>query len=67
MPDKLTQAARCGLAELFWQYYEGGLPVAAKRTIIDLHDALKEAGEDLLDYVEDYRTVVEDMTEKASC
>jgi hypothetical protein len=65
MTDKLTQAARCGLAELFWQYYEGGLPDAAKRTIIELHDSLKEAGEDLLDYEDDYRNVVEDMTEKS--
>lgn len=66
MNDKLTQSARCALAELFWQYYEGGLPDPAKRTIVELHDALKEVGEDLVDYEQDYLNVVEDMTAMAN-
>lgn len=64
MTDRLTQAARCGLVELLWQYYEGGLSDAAKKTIIELFEALKENGEDVSEYEEDYGNVVEDMDEE---
>lgn len=63
MPDKLTQAARCALADLIALYYEGGLSDAAKKTITELFEALKEKGEDVSDYEEDFGNVVEDMDE----
>ena len=63
MPDKLTQAARCALADLIGLYYEGGLSDPAKKTIIELYEALKDKGEDVTDYESDYGNVVEDMDE----
>ena len=64
MQDKLTQAARCALADLVGLYYEGGLSDAAKKTITELFQALKEKGEDVSDYEEDYANVVEDLDEE---
>ena len=64
MPDKLTKAARCALADLIGMYYESGLPNAAKKTITELYDALKEQGENVQDYEADYGNVVEDMDEE---
>ena len=61
MPDKLTQAARCALADLIGLFYQGGLPDPAKKTIIELYEALKEKGEDVQDFEADYYNVVEDM------
>ncbi len=63
MPDKLTQVARCALADLIGLYYEGGLPDAAKKTITELYQSLKDQGEDVSDYDADYGNVVEDIDE----
>ncbi len=54
MQTSLTQAARCALAELIALHYESGLSATGKRTVVDLHDALKEHGEDMVDYQDDY-------------
>ena len=62
-PDKLTQVVRCALADLIGLYYEGGLSNPAKQTIRELYEALKEKGEDVTEYEEDYANVVEDMDE----
>ena len=61
MQDNLIQAARCALAELIWQYYEGGLPDTAKRTIVELYDALRANGENMVDYEEDCGVVMQDL------
>ena len=58
MNEKLTQAARCALAELCALHYEGGLSAMGKRTVVDLHDALVATGENMVDYVEAYANVV---------
>lgn len=63
MADKLTHVVRCALADLIGLFYEGGLSNAAKRTITELYEALKEKGEDVSEYEEDYGNVVEDMGE----
>jgi hypothetical protein len=65
MQDKLTQAARCALADLIGLYYEGGLSDPAKKTITELYEALKDKGEDVSDYQGDYANVVEDMEDDA--
>lgn len=36
----------------------------AKKTITELYEALKENGEDVSEYEEDYANVVEDMDEE---
>jgi hypothetical protein len=54
MQTSLTQAARCALAELVAVFYEGGLSATGKRTVVELHDALKEYGENMVDYQDDY-------------
>jgi hypothetical protein len=64
MPDKLTQAARCALAELIGLFYEGGMSHTGKKTIIELYESLKDKGEDVQDYDTDYGNVVEDMDEE---
>ena len=58
MKEKLTQAARCALAELIALHYEGALSATGRRTVIDLHDALQATGENLVDYREDFAHVV---------
>jgi hypothetical protein len=63
MADKLTQAARCALAELIGLFYEGGLPLSAKKAIVELYEALKEKGESVKDHDEDYANVVENLDE----
>jgi hypothetical protein len=63
MPDKLTQAARCALAELIGLFYEGILTETAKKAIVELYQALKEKGENMKDYEEDYGNVMEDIEE----
>ena len=50
MQSNLTQAARCALAELVAMYFDGHLSASGKRAIVDLHDALKEHGENMVDY-----------------
>lgn len=63
MPDTLTQFARRALADMIGLYYDGGLSNATKETIIELYDALKEKGEDVSDYQDDYRSIIEDIGE----
>lgn len=63
MSAKLTQAARCALADLIGLFYEGGMPDSAKKTIVELYDALKDMGENVQDYQEDYGNVMEDIEE----
>ena len=45
MQEKLTQAARCALAELIAIHYEGGLTATGKTTVVYLHDALQANSE----------------------
>lgn len=63
MADKLTQVVRSALADLIALFYEGGLSDAAKHTIIELYEALKEKGEDVSEYDADYGNVIEDLDE----
>jgi len=62
MADTLTQVVRTALADLIGMYYEGSLSNDAKTTITELFEALKEKGEDVTEYEEDYANVLEDMT-----
>ena len=59
MADKLTQVVRCAMVDLIGLFYEGGLSNAAKKTITELYEALKEKGEYVSEYEEDYGNVVE--------
>jgi phosphoenolpyruvate synthase/pyruvate phosphate dikinase len=63
MQDKLIQAARCALSELIGLFHEGSLPLSAKKAIVELYEALKEKGENVQDYDEDYADVVENLDE----
>ena len=52
MNEKLTLAARCALAELVGLHLEGCLPETGERAILDLYQALKERGENMVDFEE---------------
>lgn len=61
MADILIQVVRTALANLIGMHYEGSLSKAAKNTLTDLFEALKEKGEDVTEYEEDYANVLEAM------
>lgn len=64
MADNLTQVVRYALADLIAMYYEGNLSIAAKKTITELFEALKENGEEVTEYETDYANVLDDLNEK---
>lgn len=61
MTDALTQIVRRALADMIGLYFEDGLTDASKQTIIEFYKALKEKGEDVTEYEQDYATVVDDV------
>ena len=59
----LIQAARCALADLAGMYWEGGLGIPQKKTLVELFDALSESGENVGDFQDEYEAAKDDVAE----
>ena len=54
---RLQTAAKCALADLLGEYERGGLPEPARRSILELYDALVGCGVDMDDYREKVKQI----------
>ena len=61
--NRLVNAARCGLADLLAQIEKGGCDDAAKKSAVELYDALEDLGEDAEAYSFDVECCREELAE----
>ena len=55
--SRLQTAAKCALADLLGEYDRGGLPEPARRSIVELYDALVGDGVDMDDYTVEVKQI----------